>query len=337
MTWFSNFNSNSNSNSNFNLNTRKGGYESVRRLKYFAVFFLVVFCLVICVCVANVEEPRHAGKWSMLEQMRAIEPTWVLPHALVSLQQQQQQLSHHDISAFFHGIAFPLILKPNRFTNRGKGVHIVRNAREASDALEALRLCMQAGQWNGKIEVLVQALATTKTQSQTRVEEHMALELRLFGTQKGDTFQWLFAMEKEGLSERALPVALEHRLTRAVREAWPRTQALAIDIWSSSWAAFLRGEFYILEANGSFGIPLRHTSQVPWHDRHVLGRGTWVDDAVLWFCTRVAHGVTNITHGRISLARLSQEVGCFFAYTAVSKAFQNDTMKTRTSQLKITK
>lgn len=329
------------------------GHELTTRAALCACALLVLFALVVSVALANVDEPRLQGKHAVLECLAAVEPAWCLPHALLKVDLPRRRNSAFETRAASQaraadraaeqldsalasgnvrnavGVSFPLVLKPNRYTNGGLGVSVVRSRSEAREALSALAsvgvdALVSAGAQD--LEVLVQAYAHNASERQDA-----GIEARLFGTAQrlGGAMAWhAVAYARSADAHRStkaatvvdLPPAACERLSRAALEAWPRTPAIAMDVWSASVDALARGDLRVLEVNGSMGVPTRFLAQPP---HSVSLRVAWLADAWDWVWSRARLGWSNVRAGYLTRARLAQEARFVSAFFAVARAALN--------------
>lgn len=253
---------------------------------------LVSAMILLCICVANVDEPRHIGKYETLERLQKIEPAWVLPQALVGTDSgggSQSVLLERD-----QKLEFPLVLKPNKYSCRSFGVSHVASAEELRASLERMRAYFPSDSAIQK-SVLVQKAFP------------IGVEVRIWGNRAsaGSSWSWQELASVDG-ANKPMPPALAQRLSRACSRAWPNTNALGLDVAARSWDDVVRGDFVVLEANGSFGLPIRADVHSQKRDVH-LRRISALEDAAVFTVSRCALGMSNMIHGRVSWARIAQE------------------------------
>ena len=324
----------------------------------FVAFLCVLLILALLLSSANCEEPRHWGKYKTLERLRLVEPSWVLPHALVRLRSsstsskkltranqgpgdsvsataetreaadaaiavlQKQQMQQHKQQQQHVRPKEPepkepepkepepkepeeeqveenemdkVILKPNKYTSRAHGVCAVARAGVPA-ALETLRRVLGPVWAPAPVEIFVQAFAP------------QGCEARLWGTANKEkhtakaVYIWRDAVAASG-EHAPLPAAILERLSRACALAWPRTPALALDVVAPSWECLLRGEFVVLEANGSLGIPFTSANQ-----RSEISARDYYGNVLSWGVSRTALGLQNLLKGKTGLRRALRDV-----------------------------
>jgi hypothetical protein len=253
------------------------------------VLGLVVLCVValfaLCVCAANAtdDEPRLLGKFETLERLARYEPSWVLPHTLVRIDQGcDAACAALAANTALDGRA--LVLKPNNGSFASRAVLRTTSNTERKAALAIFTAAV--GHVRGA-EVLGQEWAD-------------GMEVRLFASARprsseGQPRTWEFhdAVAQRDGSAAPVPFALAHRIAVALDVSFPRATSLALDVMTPSWRHFQDGDFVVLEVNGAFGIPFGHARS------DELRTPLWRDISG-WVLDRAWRGARNVLHGHVN-------------------------------------
>jgi hypothetical protein len=257
------------------------------------VALLMIAVLFLWVCCANVQEPRHQGKAAAYTALQTHASKacndHVLPFALLragttyddTVVKQQARL-----------VGFPLVLKPNALTYCGKGVHVIPCESKLLSVLRTLNPI--------PVDLVMQAYAGPDMTTTT----NDWIEARLYGSRNVTNSAWTWdpvvyarapATVAHVVITPAAP-ALVTELGAVFASALPNVSAVALDVRASSLGALQRGEFWMLEINGAFGVP--HT----WRrdmDNNVATIFVAAGDLVRWFVSRASIGFVNVVSGRV--------------------------------------
>ena len=233
-------------------------------------------------CANGTSEPRHLGKFQVLQKIADVDAALVPPMLSVhGAKVNDARDAVHDKSKW--------ILKPSSFTAGGRGVM----AAQSLDKIMSLN-----------------ALALAKTGVPWMAQQYVGgTQARMYGRKQGHSnWQWddlvLFQPPvvdgRECAWTEKLPYALQSRMERALARALPDLSAMSIDLrFPDGWKAFKvacegregqetkEGDVKILEINGSGGIP---QLAVPQGE----GASRVLEDLWRYFYGTVAMGVSRI-------------------------------------------
>lgn len=259
----------------------------------------------LCLVCANVAEPRHAGKAAVLAALAAAAPRYAR-HATPSVLAATPAAA----AAAATSLGGRVVVKPNELTSCALGVMVADDAAAAAAAAAQL---LQPLAPHG-VGVLVQRYVGP------------AVEARLYGVRGSRGWRWDPVVWAAAPAARAAvtvtPMAppLAEELDGMMAAVYPDVSAAALDVRAPSLDALQRGEFYVLELNGAFGIA--HT----WRDRDTLpaSLAAMARDIVRWAGPRLALGARHIVRGDVNVgSRVAREWQWVRASRDAQRALRN--------------
>lgn len=280
---------------------------------YVILVFLISFvlCGLLIACANGTSEPRHLGKFYVLQKIADVDASLVPP----MLRVQRSSTSVKDTSNSVHDKC-KWVLKPSSYTAGGRGVM-------AAQSLESI---------DRRMKKVAHAQALTSKVPWIAQQYVGGTQARMYGRKMHSIWHWddlvLFQPPvvdgRECAWTEKLPFALQSRMEKALAQAFPDISAISIDLrFPDGWKAFKlayeglegqegqegqdgqegqetkEGDVKILEINGSGGIPQLALPQGE-------GASRVMEDLWRYFHTTVAMGFSRIKANPQLLATVLQ-------------------------------